>query len=108
MKPSTTVFTHNTPPAAPNGEQAKHQTALKSSLLEIRPVFLPTNSLGRNYTREASLSVFLLFSPNLKTTRSLRKRRLRPKLFVPFYLQENMKLERAYASLQRKVIDNSR
>ena len=41
------------------------------------PCSCPTNSLGRSYTREAS-SVFLLLSPNLKTTRSLRKRRLRP------------------------------
>ena len=33
-------------------------------------------------------------------------------MFLQFYsffiLQENMKLERAYASLQRKIIDNSR
>lgn len=62
IKPSTTVFTHNTPPAAPNGEQAKHQTALKSSLLGIRPVLLPHELVGKELHAGSIECISLIFA----------------------------------------------
>lgn len=66
IKPSTTVFTHNTPPAAPNGEHAKHQTALKSSLLGIRPVFLPHELVGKELHAGSIIECISLIFAELK------------------------------------------